>query len=395
MAKKDLIKKAIDLGIEVPEKAKSAEIMDLLRDVLCAGKHIVNQIDPMLCADAKDYIDYDLDKPWLTPEMNRKFWNNPNWIADTKLDGCRFKMHVTPDGLRFDSRRRSDKDYAYKERTDNFPQFKMSKEDYAELFSIFGNCVFDGEMLMPVDSIDTGSVITKGTCNTTVAVTNSDPETSIPLQEKFGWCRFKVFDIVPYANFAITTGSPFANDATYKCRRAYVKSFVVLAQKLGLPVEMPEAARDNKADFFETIVAAGGEGIILKDMDGLYEEGKRSKYMYKLKKFNTADCFITGWSPGEKKHTGKVGAVLISVMRDVDGRMEEVEVGAVGAIPNELRDEMTKPDGSLKDEFYEKVMEVRYQEITKNNRLRHAVIKQWRPDKSMCDCDGVDIFGKK
>jgi ATP-dependent DNA ligase len=393
MAKKDLIKKAIDLGIEVPEKAKSDEIMDLLRDVLCVGKHIVTQIEPMLCADAKDFIDYDLDKPWLSSEMDDKFWDNPQWLAEEKLDGCRMKMHITPDGIRFDSRRRSDKDYAYKERTDNFPQFKLEDEVYKELFSIFGNVVFDGEMLMPVSSIDTGSVVTKGTCNTTVAVTNSDPETSIPLQKKFGWCQFKVFDVVSFANFAITTGSPFANDSTYKCRRAYVKSFVKYAELVGLPVSLPKFAIENKAEFFEAIVKDGGEGIVLKDMDGLYEEGKRSKYMYKLKKFNTADCFITGWTPGEKKHTGKVGAVLISVMRNVNGQMEEVEVGAVGAWTNEMRDDMTAPDGSLKEEYYEKVMEVRYQEITKNNKLRHAVIKQWRPDKSMCDCDGVDIFG--
>ena len=377
--KDDLLKEAKLLDIPIPDKARSEDIMDLIRDVKCKGRDLVKQIDPMLCKDAKDYFDYDLEKPWLTVEMYSRFWDIDCWIAEEKLDGCRFKMHITSDGIRLDSRRRSDLDYAYKERTDNFPQFKLDQELYAFLLEKYEGMVFDGEMLMPVDSIDTGKVVTKGTCNTTVSICNSDPEVSIPLQEKYGWCNFVVFDVL----------LPDGYKLNYGTRRTYVREFMELAQKLGMPIRMPSFATILKAKFFEDIVENGGEGIILKSLVGLYEEGKRSKFMYKLKKFHTADCFITGWLAGDHKHTGKVGAMLISVYR----AEEEVEVGAVGAIPDQLRNEISAPDGSLKQEYYGKVVEIRYQETTKLKRLRHAVLKQWRPDKEKYACDGVDIFG--
>ena len=36
-------------------------------------------------------------------------WEKDGWIAEQKLDGTRLKMHITPEGNRFDTRRISDK----------------------------------------------------------------------------------------------------------------------------------------------------------------------------------------------------------------------------------------------------------------------------------------------
>ena len=116
--------------------------------------------------------------------------------------------------------------------------------------------------------------------------------------------------------------------------------------------------------FYEKIIEGGGEGVVLKNVWGFYEPGKRSKTQYKLKVFREIDCFISGWTPGEHGNEGLVGAFLVSVF--LDGK--KFEIGAVSGIT---------------------------QELTKTKRMRHAVFVGFRPDKSMHDCLGQELKKEK
>ncbi|HDY90350.1 MAG TPA: hypothetical protein ENH82_19805 [bacterium] len=371
--KADLITEAEGIGLVDMDSLSTDQIMDGLRDYYCLGKDILPQIAPMLCKDAKDYLDFSLEKPWLSPTLQRIFLGNNDWIAEEKLDGCRMKMHITPKGIRLDSRRRSDVDYTYKERTENFPQF--TDIDVKNLPDWMIGLVLDGEILMPMKSMDTGAVVTDGVLSSTIVICNSSPEVSIPLQQKYGWAKFYVFDICDER-------AGFHSD-----RHGLVCKVRNVFDGLNYsPYKscfcMPMRCMGSKTVFFEQIVNNGGEGIVLKNINARYEPGKRSYGMYKLKKFFAVDVFVTGYLPGRHGNTGLVGSLCVSIMKDG----KAVEIGAVSAFAGDLRRHMTADDGSLKDEYYGRVIKCYYQELTKTGRCRHMIISEWKPNKTMYDC---------
>jgi len=61
---------------------------------------------------------------------------------------------------------------------------------------------------------------------------------------------------------------------------------------------------------YVSYVNSGGEGVILKNPCGRYVEGKRpANNWYKVKKFETIDVVITGYTPGQGKYEGLIGAI--------------------------------------------------------------------------------------
>jgi DNA ligase-1 len=84
--------------------------------------------------------------------------------------------------------------------------------------------------------------------------------------------------------------------------------------------------------YYNKIVARGGEGVILKNPDHVYE-CKRSKNWIKLKEVNDCDLIITGWYPGEGKREGLIGGFYCE---DSSGKVK-VKVGA-GFTDNDLKE---------------------------------------------------------
>ena len=99
---------------------------------------------------------------------------------------------------------------------------------------------------------------------------------------------------------------------------------------------------------------------------------------------NEVDCFVTGFVPGEGEFSGLIGSLLVSILQDD----QAVEIGAIQPGDLDFRRSISEADGSLRDDIYGKVAEVSFLCKTKNSRLRHAVLKRWRPDKTMYECTG-------
>ena len=133
----------------------------------------------------------------------------------------------------------------------------------------------------------------------------------------------------------------------------------------------------------DAIRNTGFEGFMLKAKDSRYYE-RRHKSWVKCKWLETIDCFVTDWQPGKGGYEGLVGSLHMSVM-DETGRA--VEIGKHGVFPEKLRQEMSAPDGSLKPEWYGRVMELTYQDVGSNMRLRHPRLLRLRPDKEAIDCE--------
>ena len=93
--------------------------------------------------------------------------------------------------------------------------------------------------------------------------------------------------------------------------------------------------------YYNKIVARGGEGVILKNPEHVYE-CKRSKNWIKLKEVNDCDLIITGWYPGEGKREGFIGGFYCE---DSSGTVK-VKVGA-GFTDQDLKDLSENPDSQI------------------------------------------------
>ena len=160
--------------------------------------------------------------------------------------------------------------------------------------------------------------------------------------------------------------------------------------------------REGKKLFAE-VKKRGLEGVIAKRKGSRYVPGRRTKDWVKIKATNNQDCVIIGWSPGEGRRDGSIGALLAGVYKDGTllyaghvgtGFTErtlmtlqeklaplETEQPPVPTPPKEEVDvrhvHWTRP---------ELVAEVEYLEFTSQFRMRAAVYKGLREDKAPEDC---------
>lgn len=340
------------------------DLMDLLAASyrkLITGAHppLIPQHAVMLARKAKD-LESDKFDDLLDNQSGL-------WIAEEKLDGVRAKLHLESTSNRIDSRHRSDVTYEYVEKTDCLPHLKNMRH-------FMPGTVLDGELLMPVRTINFEKTKTDSVLTSTTATVNSLPGRAIEIQEKVGYCRYFAFDILFHQGEDVRL-LPYSERYRLLCH-------VYMQLTDNLFFTMPVQRGDDFLNFFKDLVHTGGEGIMLKRLDWPYIDHGRGKGWYKLPKQDRVDAFVTGFVPGEGEFSGLVGSLLISTM--IDG--EPVEIGAVQPGDLGFRNKISLADGSLRDEMYGKVMEVSYMCKTKNSRLRHAVKERFRPDKNTSDC---------
>lgn len=107
------------------------------------------------------------------------------------------------------------------------------------------------------------------------------------------------------------------------------------------------------------------EGFVLKTHSYVPER------MYKVKPVLTADLVISGFTEGAGKYICDVGAIIC-----IDG--EKKEVCKVSGMTDEVR-------FSLVDSDIGRVIEVAYQKVTKDKKLRHPRFKRFRNDEAVVD----------
>lgn len=116
----------------------------------------------------------------------------------------------------------------------------------------------------------------------------------------------------------------------------------------------------------ETAQADDLEGFVLKKVNyGSW---------YKIKCERTIDLIVTGIQPGKGKYIGQCGALIVST---VEGH----EVAAVSGMTDAQRVQITEADIG-------RIVEVRYQCVGTQGRLRHPRFVRWRDnDKQRERCD--------
>ena len=132
--------------------------------------------------------------------------------------------------------------------------------------------------------------------------------------------------------------------------------------------------------FYQKIRNAGGEGVIVKKLQGLYEF-KRSTNWLKAKAINTCTMRITGIYEGDLKNTGKLGGFNIS---SEDGKIQH-NVGS-GFSDIDREELWTIGETGLTNKF----VEIQYNELQYSSKdgspyLFLPIFKEIRVDKTEAD----------
>ena len=142
-------------------------------------------------------------------------------------------------------------------------------------------------------------------------------------------------------------------------------------EKRECPIKLVRQVKlDSVSDIqshFDRIVSSGGEGVILKDPNGYYENGKRCNTMLKYKKQYDAEATIVGYKMGTGKYTCMLGAFVVNDL--LNGKTFNVS-GMSDAVRISYFD--THPIGTI--------ITYCYYERSSTGKPRHPVYKGIRTD---------------
>ena len=199
--------------------------------------------------------------------------------------------------------------------------------------------------------------------------------------------HFMIFDL-------LWTDGRDLRSLPYTERRAELESLDLRGEHWSAPERIDATLEEALAATAEL----GLEGIVAKNPEGPYVEGKRSRYWLKVKHQRRQEFVIGGWLPGKGHRSSTLGALRVGywyaaefrfagrVGTGMDDRLLqeltiELEAGRIDSSPfaqEDLdvipRDARWCPPG--------KVVEVRFTQWTREGRLRNPVFLGFRPDKS-------------
>lgn len=145
----------------------------------------------------------------------------------------------------------------------------------------------------------------------------------------------------------------------------------------------------NKEEFltlFNSYIATGNEGIVIKQKDGLYSYCKNNTFL-KFKPHQEGDFKITGAVEGKGRLTGSLGKLLVEGFLQSDGNISPVRLNysdvLINASPATFENVIGKQlwQDYLNGKLLGRVVEVKHEGITAHQNLKFAKYLRMRPDK--------------
>lgn len=147
--------------------------------------------------------------------------------------------------------------------------------------------------------------------------------------------------------------------------------------------------------FFRAVTDAGEEGLVIKRRDSQYYPGVRSAEWLKVKQFTERDAIVVGYTEGEGNRRGTFGSLVLT---DGERCLGRVGSGFTEAELEALSDAFEETDerpvteaaaGAPYTPVEPFVVQVRYQELTREGKLRAPVFVRIRPEKPLDDVQPV------
>ena len=359
----ELIKECREKGISTPEGNKVSKeylVSRLAEYHLQRDQGALQPLEQILPQLAKDIADL--------PEKEREeALRSDRFAAGEKKNGIRGILHIRPEGNRFTSRNRCANTYLLNELTENVPH--LNGLDLSE----FEGSIFDGELYIPSEFVKLDAFA--NALEATSALLHCSPEKAREFQETTGQrIHYHIFDVIKAEGQDLRSVS-------FKDRLEYLNEFKGYIKSSGRNqfIEFEDLIFKDKEQYFKEIIKAGGEGIVLKDLEAPYFPGARSQSWLKLKRSNTVDALIIGYDRGnEWDKKGLIGSVELGIF-DECGDLRSI--GRVSSLSLQKRIGMTgvvEGIPTLKKEYLGTVVECRFQELNKNLRGRHLQILSFR-----------------
>jgi DNA ligase-1 len=171
-------------------------------------------------------------------------------------------------------------------------------------------------------------------------------------------------------------------------------------EDLRMPAKRSTTAHGAKA-FQKEALAAGHEGVMVKDLASFYRSGARGRAWQKVKEFETVDLVVLAVEWGHGRRKGFLSNLHLGARRD-DGTFCMVGKTFKGLTDEVLRWQTerlqalaTRADGHVVHVRPELVVEVRYNDVQRSPRypgaiaLRFARVERYREDKQASEADSL------
>lgn len=220
-------------------------------------------ISPMLCHDA-----HGTDVSVIPS----------GWVMEPKLDGWRWQVVRTPDGIRHIGGRNG--------------REQSGKTPYID----------EALMWLPPDTILDGELVARGTAG-------SSGDTGHALSNQPEVLQYVVFDVLGIAGTSTM-------DKPWRLRRPFVEMIAenaIAAEQAAYVTCTPSV--DVSQLTLDRWIELGGEGAVCKDPEARYFPGKRTRQWLKLKHEETVDCEVIGFKKGKgQSNQHKNAAVLLRTL---------------------------------------------------------------------------------
>lgn len=230
--------------------------------------------------------------------------------------------------------------------------------------------VYDGELLVKDTN---GLILDRKTGN---GILNKAVKGTITLEEASRVVAV-VWDRIPYSDFLKEyCRTPYKDRLGRLSGEVYGNHFI---DRVGVITSFSAVDLDDVQELFHSILEQGGEGVILKDANAVWEN-KRSQSQIKFKAELDCDLLCIGIEEGRGKYTGMIGGL---VCQSRDGILNVV-------VGSGLTDEMRNQDPAI---FLDKIIAVKYNARSENKAgdqtLSHPVFLEVRLDKDEADSSEV------
>jgi bifunctional non-homologous end joining protein LigD len=302
-------------------------------------------------------------KPMLAKEAAKPF-SGKDWIFEIKWDGFRAIAYVNKE---VSLRSRNNK-----ELIDNFPELQ-------ELTKLTHDVVLDGEIVV----IKSGRADFQALQERGKAMKASEIQTHIVRQP----AQYIVFDILE------KDGKPNINLPLLERKRVLRESV-----KEGEHVVLSDFVEEKGEEYYKAALKKGIEGVMAKRKDSSYQPGLRTGDWQKMKKLQSCDCVIFGYTTGTGTRAKDFGALILGLY----DKNTPVFVGKVGTgFSQKTLDELSDAFKGLKIEkapfetgLHDEtswlkpklVCEIYYQVVTNDRKLRMPRFRGLRKDKSPFEC---------
>jgi len=328
----------------------------------------ISKIGAMKPATIDDSVASQVDK------LNKLLLSD-EWDAERKVDGCHYLTY----GCRLFSTEGCEK-------TDNYPHIR----DFFISLQM-PNLILDGEINYPGK-----------TSQYATRVTGAASDVAMAFQEANGYIHYTMWDLLR------TPKGTWLLDKPYRERRAILEQFYnrfIKGTSLEQYIDLTERRTTGKKEFYDSIIASGGEGVVLKNIHSFYIMGKKPMWQWmKMKQHDEADFWISNFEAPKVEYTGKnladwpywndingilrpvtklhymnwIGAVELSAY--VDG--EPTVICTCSGFSEDLRATLSGNQPT----FLNKVMKVSFMEKTEAGYPRHPRFEAFHESKTPAEC---------